>query len=195
MIVLIRHGQTEWNKLKKFQGWHNSNLTDLGKTQALTVAKKLRHIVGGSKVTLVSSPLGRAMETAQIISYELGLEQDKIPTTPLLRECSFGEWTGMTPEEIERKYQEEWQRRSKDKWNYVISGGESYSMVAQRADRWLNSIVNDDDTITMVVSHEVIGKMIRGTYLKLDAEQSIRKSQNNNEIVVLDNGKEHKISV
>ncbi|MGX9416271.1 histidine phosphatase family protein [Vibrio sp. WJH972] len=195
MIVLIRHGQTEWNKLKKFQGWHNSNLTDLGKTQALTVAKKLRHIVGGSKVTLVSSPLGRAMETAQIISYELGLEQDKIPTTPLLRECSFGEWTGMTPEEIERKYQEEWQRRSKDKWNYVISGGESYSMVAQRADRWLNSIVNDDDTITMVVSHEVIGKMIRGTYLKLDAEQSIRKSQNNNEIVVLENGKEHKISV
>jgi len=193
MIILARHGQTEWNKVKRLQGWKNSPLTALGEEQALHVAIKINKLVGKSEVHLVTSPLGRALQTARIVSSELGgIEHDLKPDI-LLKEYSYGDWGGMTSEQVKQKYFEQWKRRQADKWNYVVPGGESYSIVASRAEKWLLSL--PDKVMTVAVSHEMIGRVIRGIYLGLDEKQTLLKNQKNNEIVLLSDGNESIVKV
>jgi probable phosphoglycerate mutase len=188
MIILARHGQTEWNKVKRLQGWKNSPLTELGEQQALKVAQEIKNLVGCSDVNLVTSPLGRAFDTAKIIASELGKDKQDVKPNALLKEYSYGDWGGMTSLQVKDKYYEQWKGRQDDKWNYVVPGGESYSLVAKRAEKWLLSL--SDNILTIAVSHEMIGRVIRGIYLGLDEKQSLMKSQKNNEIILLEHGVE-----
>ncbi|MFT6916542.1 MAG: broad specificity phosphatase PhoE [Motiliproteus sp.] len=188
MIVLARHGQTEWNKVKRLQGCKNSPLTGLGEEQAFYVAKKINELVGNSELNLVSSPLGRALDTAKVIASELGKSDNYIKIDVLLREYSFGDWEGDTFKQIKQKYSEQWDSRQADKWNYVVPGGESYSILARRAEKWLLNL--PDNIITVAVSHQMIGQVIRGIYLGLDERQTLMNSQQNNEIILLENGSE-----
>ena len=188
MIILARHGQTEWNKVKRLQGWKNSPLTELGKEQALCVAQEIKSLVGSTDINLVTSPLGRAFDTANIIAKELGRNEKDVKPDALLKEYSFGDWGGMTSLQVKEKYFEQWQSRKIDKWNYVIPGGESYFLVAKRAERWLLTL--SDNILTVAVSHEMIGRVIRGIYLGLDEKQTLMKNQKNNEIILLEHGVE-----
>jgi len=188
MLVLARHGQTEWNQVKRLQGWKNSPLTQLGEEQALHVAKEINKLVGKAEVHLVASPLGRSLQTARIVASEMGKSENYLKLDTLLKEYSYGDWGGMTSEEVKHKYFEQWSRRQTDKWNYVVPGGGSYSIVASRAERWLLNL--PDKVITVAVSHEMIGRVIRGIYLGLDEKQTLAKNQKNNEIILLRDGNE-----
>lgn len=103
-LVLIRHGETEWNRIGRWQGHADVPLSDLGREQARRVAARLRaeeqrfdHIY--------ASDLARAFETAGIIASAL-----ELPVHPLieLREMHVGAWSGMTRDEIRVKYPEQW---------------------------------------------------------------------------------------
>lgn len=96
-ILLVRHGQSEWNAEGRWQGQADIALSDLGRAQAQAAAAKI-----GSFDLIAASTLMRAAETAYIISSELGI--GPIIPIPALVERHAGEWSGLTREDIEREW-------------------------------------------------------------------------------------------
>lgn len=96
-ILLVRHGQSEWNAEGRWQGQADIALSDLGRAQARAASAKL-----GAFDVIASSTLMRAAETAYLISTELGI--GPIVPVPELIERSAGEWSGLTKTDIEREW-------------------------------------------------------------------------------------------
>ena len=99
IIFVVRHGETEWNRISRYQGWSDSPLTDRGIAQAQAIGRVLSTAADITSAELVTSPIGRARHTAEIIHEALGR------TTPLrfddrLREISLGSWEGLHRVEI-----------------------------------------------------------------------------------------------
>ncbi|WP_157729771.1 histidine phosphatase family protein [Bacterioplanes sanyensis] len=192
MIIVVRHGQTEWNVNKRLQGWADSPLTPLGVEQAHHVAKRLQELIQGRPAMLHCSPLGRTLTTADIIATRLG-EGVEIQVDPRLKEYSFGHWQGFTTEQVKSEFSLEWQQRQADKWNYVIPDGESYALVSDRSQHWLNSL--SDEAAVIAVTHQMTGRTIRGAYLGLSHEHTMALAHENHQICVLDNGQEQIVDV
>ena len=96
-FLMLRHGQSEWNALGRWQGQADIELTDLGYEQARRAADKL-----GSFDAVASSDLRRARITATVISDALGL--GLLPADTRFRETDVGEWQGLTHDQIERQW-------------------------------------------------------------------------------------------
>ena len=96
-LLLVRHGETDWNRDGRWQGGSDTRLNDLGRQQARALAEQL----DGEIDVLYSSDLARARETAEIVAAELGLE---VRLDPRLRERGFGSWEGLTTIEIEERF-------------------------------------------------------------------------------------------
>lgn len=96
-VLLLRHGQSEWNADGRWQGQADPALTDLGRLQAAHASRSL-----GTVDAIVASDLQRAAETAAIISGELGV--GPVVLDPDLRERHAGEWQGLTRAEIEQAW-------------------------------------------------------------------------------------------
>lgn len=96
-ILLVRHGQSEWNLTGRWQGQADPPLTDLGRAQARAAAQVL-----GTVDAVWTSDLQRAVETATIIAGELGV--GPVVVDPDLRERDAGEWSGLTRAEIDERY-------------------------------------------------------------------------------------------
>jgi broad specificity phosphatase PhoE len=92
-ILLVRHGQSEWNAQGRWQGQADPPLSELGRQQAFRAASRI-----GSVDVIVSSDLQRALHTAQIISGQIGV--GPVVVEPLFRERDAGEWSGLTRDEI-----------------------------------------------------------------------------------------------
>jgi probable phosphoglycerate mutase len=191
MLVIARHGETEWNKLKRLQGWKNSPLTVNGRTQANEVAKTIKQLIEPRGFKMISSPLGRAVETSSIIANVLGYNE-KVILEPLVKEYSFGEWEGSTNHEVRSQRPNEWNNRQADKWNYVVPGGESYSVLTVRARKWLDEL--SSDICTVLITHEMMSKAIRGVYFGLSQNEIPKLSHKNNEVYVLSSGYERKFT-
>jgi broad specificity phosphatase PhoE len=96
-VLLVRHGQSEWNALGRWQGQADPPLSDLGRAQARAAAHSL-----GSLDAVYASDLQRATETAVIIAAQLGLGPVMLDAD--LRERDAGEWSGLTRDEIHERY-------------------------------------------------------------------------------------------
>jgi probable phosphoglycerate mutase len=96
-VLLMRHGQSEWNAIGRWQGQADSPLTDVGRAQARAVARSLPPIDA-----IFASDLSRARESAEIVARELGL--GSVVVDPDLRERDAGEWSGLTRDEIHERY-------------------------------------------------------------------------------------------
>jgi broad specificity phosphatase PhoE len=100
-ILVLRHGQSEWNAVRRWQGTADSPLTQLGRQQAATTAR----LLAATRVDFAgiwASNLRRAAETAAIIGRALGLGEPILDAR--LQEAHAGEWEGLTPEEIEMRW-------------------------------------------------------------------------------------------
>jgi probable phosphoglycerate mutase len=97
-IVLVRHGETDWNRENRFQGHADTVLNEAGRAQAGALA---RDLAGEQFAAVYSSPLERAAETARIIASNLGLE---VQLEPALMEADVGSWSGLTRAEIEARF-------------------------------------------------------------------------------------------
>ena len=97
-LLLVRHGETEWNRVGRWQGHSDTVLNDFGREQAGRLARELADVD-----VVYSSDLARARETAEILAEPLGLE---VRFDPRLRERSFGAWEGLNTAEIEAKFGE-----------------------------------------------------------------------------------------
>ena len=98
-LLLVRHGQSEWNAMGRWQGKANPPLTDLGKEQALLAAKKLPDFS-----ILASSDLVRARETAEIFAKAHDKDSNDILIEPQVQERDAGEFSGLTRDEIDKKF-------------------------------------------------------------------------------------------
>jgi broad specificity phosphatase PhoE len=98
-LLLVRHGETDWNRDGRWQGHSDTPLNAAGREQARRVAAELRDVDA-----VYSSDLARARETAEILAEQLGLE---VHLEPRLRERGFGAWEGKTSAEIEAEFRDE----------------------------------------------------------------------------------------
>ncbi|MCU1484743.1 MAG: fructose-2,6-bisphosphatase [Actinomycetia bacterium] len=96
-LLLVRHGESEWNASGRWQGWADPPLSELGQLQAQVAAKGV-----GAMDAIVASDLQRASATAEIIAGELGV--GPVIVDAALRERDAGPWEGMTRHEIEAAY-------------------------------------------------------------------------------------------
>jgi broad specificity phosphatase PhoE len=96
-VLLVRHGQSEWNAVGRWQGQADPPLSDIGRRQARSAAQAV-----GALDAVFASDLQRAAETAAIIAAELGV--GPVVVEPDLRERDAGEWSGLTRAEIEERY-------------------------------------------------------------------------------------------
>lgn len=101
-LLLVRHGQSTWNATRRWQGWADPPLSELGEEQARDAVPRLRPL---GLVAVFSSDLVRARQTAAILADGLGLPFDEaVGVEPGLRERSVGEWSGLVTEEIEERW-------------------------------------------------------------------------------------------
>ncbi|MDA1237844.1 MAG: histidine phosphatase family protein, partial [Proteobacteria bacterium] len=100
-LFLLRHGETEWNSIGRLHGQKNSSLTNFGKEQAFGQAEFIKELSLSSDTLIYSSPLGRSIETAKIISTHCRLD---VRVDDNLSEVMMGEWQGLTWLEIETSY-------------------------------------------------------------------------------------------
>lgn len=122
IFYVVRHGETEWNKAGRIQGQQNSPLNQEGITQAQAAARALRRLPEPSLTRLVTSDLGRTLQTAAPIAHALALEtlQDS-----RLRERGFGVFEGLERAQMQAQYPEEFDRWQSRDPHYRVPGGES----------------------------------------------------------------------
>ena len=127
VLLLARHGETDWTREKRWQGHGDPPLNERGRAQARALAAELAEVRIDA---IYSSDLQRASQTAAIVAADRGLEP---VLDPKLRENDFGDWTGLTRDEVERRFPHGALLRKHGRKGW--SGGESYQEMAERAVR------------------------------------------------------------
>jgi len=183
-LFLARHGQTEWNRERRLQGQRDSPLTAEGVRQALRVAERLS---GRGVTTVCSSPLGRALRTAVLIADRLGADLIEVPE---LAEIHHGEMAGMTWEEIDAAYPHAREDRAANRYGWAFPGGESYAQARARARRALSSCGWAATGTPVLVSHEMIGRMLRAELRGLDAGSALALRHPHDVVFEIDRGVE-----
>jgi len=163
-ILLLRHGETEWNRERRHQGRFDSPLTGRGIAQARAIGKLLRRLPEAAAAPIVASPQGRARHTAEIIRDELRA------TGPLhiddrLREHSVGSWDGLTYREIEAEVPGIFAGEGSHAWYFRPLDSEGYAAFAARLGEWLDE--QDEAAPVIAVAHGLVSRVLRGLYAHL----------------------------
>jgi probable phosphoglycerate mutase len=155
-IIIVRHGQTQWNIRKIRQGHLDSELTDKGVAQARALGQR---IARENFTALYSSDLGRALHTARMIAAVTGHE---IVTDERLRERHLGVFQGLSGDEIKDKHPEEYRMHRTLGPEYVIPGGESVrQQVARNVDCLDEIALKHPGEKVVVVTH---GGVVSGLF-------------------------------
>lgn len=164
-FYLLRHGQTEWNVQGRPQGRLDSPLTGLGVRQARAHALTLS---GVALTRAYVSPMGRAQRTARLV-----LEGRNMPLEVLddLAEVDAGEVSGLERAERLARFPDFAAARARDKYRTAFPGGESYESASPRVLRALEQIAADGPGEVLIVSHEMVGKLLRMHLLGLTPEE------------------------
>ena len=167
-IYYIRHGQTEWNALGRFQGSQDIPLNELGREQAAHAGDILKDLLsqherGSDRLSFVSSPLGRARSTMEAVRSQLELPPEDYLLDDRLREIGYGHWEGSTLAEQEASHPEIFAARQTDKWGMPPPEGESYASVQLRMRDWYEGLTGD----TVAVAH---GGTARALMVALDVQ-------------------------
>lgn len=188
-IILIRHGQTEWNREGRFQGKLDSPLTLKGKQQARENAQKVKKILDSLEdIQLFSSPLGRAKSTALIVAHELGISSREIIFDKRIKEFNYGILEGKTKEYCKKNHSTIIEARESNKWFYQVENGDSYELVAKRVKSWLDSL--DSNKTVIAVTHEMVNRALRKIYRGISIDEALTLRQPNNVVLVLKNAEE-----
>jgi broad specificity phosphatase PhoE len=154
-IVFIRPGETDWNKLGRWQGWVATPLNELGLRQARALARYVRNIGMGA---LYTSDLRRALQTADCLAEQLSFQP--IPDARL-RERGIGQWQGLTQAELRAWYPDDYATMLKDVDGYRVPAGESRADVRVRVTAALNDILTAQTSETVgVLSHTTAIKIL-----------------------------------
>ncbi|WP_116130840.1 histidine phosphatase family protein [Tropicimonas sp. IMCC34043] len=160
MLLILRHGETEWNVAGRMQGGLDSPLTARGRQQARDQGAILR-AAGLGQLPLLVSPLGRAMQTARLALPGVAPQPD-----PRLAEVAMGHWQGLTRDEIAANWPEALDDPHPFRWKFRAPGGESFEQLADR----LGAFAAERPGPAIVVTHGVTSQVLRGILLGMDLE-------------------------
>ena len=151
-IYYIRHGETSWNAEGRLQGAQDIALNERGRQQATHAGRILAGLIardGHDKAALpfVSSPLGRARLTMELVRRVLELPADDYSLDHRLREIGYGVWEGSTLAEMQAADPVLYAKRLTAKWTMAPEGGETYAEVQHRMRDWYDSV--DSDTVAV----------------------------------------------
>jgi broad specificity phosphatase PhoE len=144
-IYLVRHGETEWNSTNRFQGSTDVPLSQHGIEQAKRVADKLKNY---NIEVIASSDLSRAFNTAKELADIINV---KIDAYEGFRELSFGEWEGLTAEEILKLYGDNYRTWRTTPTKAIIPVEGSLEAASKRGLKALNEVVNNNLGKTIAV--------------------------------------------
>ncbi|WP_045524619.1 histidine phosphatase family protein [Neobacillus niacini] len=152
-LYITRHGETEWNREKRMQGWLDSNLTENGIKNAVSLGERLKDI---ELTAIFSSPSGRTKATTNFIRGERNIpviyDED-------LKEIKLGEWEGKTHSSIKEMYEDEFESYWNTPNQFTTVGGETFEETRERAVRVLNRIKREYKSGNiLIVTHSVLIK-------------------------------------
>ena len=150
-LILIRHGETVWNRERRMQGQSDSPLSDIGLRQARLLAQRMKEI---EFTALYSSDSGRAHDTARCIAEVTG---HQLIIEPRLRERHFGVFEGLTGPEMQKQHPEAYAHFKNREPDYVVPGGESAAAFRDRALACLAEIaIRHVNEVVVVVTHGLV---------------------------------------
>lgn len=153
-ILLIRHGETEWNREAVFRGRADIPLSARGREQARLLAAALSSQSVGA---VYASPLSRARETAAPLAEALGVE---VIPEPRLIDMSFGEWEGKAVDEVRRRWPSLYRAWLAEPQTFRAPGGESLEEVLGRALPAMAEVAARHEGAAALVSHRVVCKAL-----------------------------------
>ncbi len=162
-IILVRHGETDWNKEEIFRGRADIELNEVGVRQA----ELLGEYLGGEEIDFVySSPLKRAVKTAEAIASHKKLDVNIVQN---LFDIDYGEWEGLSLREVKEKYPELYRDWLDTPEQVRIPGGESLEDVRGRAMSFVeDAVMWCGEGRIVFVSHRVVNKVLICGLLGLD---------------------------
>tara|TARA_B100000579_G_C22489495_1_gene691742 strand:+ start:24 stop:635 length:612 start_codon:yes stop_codon:yes gene_type:complete len=166
-LVLVRHGQSEWNEKNLFTGWKNPGLTQQGVDEATAAGRELANF-GISFDVLFTSKLARAQITGRLILKELGLNSIPVIEDQRLNERDYGDLAGLNKDDARTRWGEEQVHIWRRSYDVPPPGGESLKDTAARVIPYFNEIIasklkNGQDVL--VAAH---GNSLRALVMKLD---------------------------
>ena len=176
-LYFVRHGQTEWNAIRRMQGQWNSDLNDTGRAQA--------EVNGGLLATcgieaLFASPLDRTRQTATIINRHLKLADVKFDDR--IKEWDCGDWSGHLYDEVRERWPEEWAALQADRFHYRGPNCENYPDMIARSTPFLDELRNHEASRIAVVSHGMIGRVMVSVLLGHSESDTLSYGQDNDVI-------------
>jgi phosphoserine phosphatase len=149
-LVVVRHAETEWNREGRYQGWRDTALSEIGRAQAHAVGRLLAR---QPLAAVWSSPLQRARDTAAAIAAPQGLV---VREAPAFREMRFGEWEGLTRDQVRVSFPAQYRGWSETPHLVVPPGAETLDEVRARVLGGLEEVREAHDGQTVcVVAHGV----------------------------------------
>ena len=162
-IILIRHGETDWNREQVFRGRIDVALNEVGVTQARAVQESLKDTVIDG---IYSSPLSRAFETASIVGKN---RKGAVRVEEGFTDIDFGAWQGLSHREVKEKYNDLYETWLTQPQLVTFPGGESLDDVQKRSLQALEGTVKNNPGKTLaLVSHRVVLKVLLCTILGLE---------------------------
>ncbi|WP_330998012.1 alpha-ribazole phosphatase [Pectinatus haikarae] len=179
-IILVRHGQTEWNAQKRFYGWTDIGLSAKGGKQARLLAENFPE----RQVDLIySSDLTRASDTAAYIGKQFSCE---VRTDRQLREINFGKWEGLLYDEILAKWPEEMRFFLSRPDMLKIPDGETFSQVQKRAVARISEIADANAGKNIVaVTHGAFINVLLAASLRIPLRHLWSLQQENTSVNIL----------
>lgn len=186
-IILVRHGHVEGISPERFRGQTDLALTAEGRRQAEAAARRIR--ASWTPAVVYASPLSRCLATATAIGKPFGLTPRPVPS---LMDIDYGEWQGLTPDEVGRVWPEALETWHRQPHWAAIPGGESLQELLTRAVAALREVVgrHPQDTV-VIVGHDSVNRVILCHALDLPLSRYRRLGQDPgaiNEIDFSDNG-------
>jgi broad specificity phosphatase PhoE len=162
-LLVIRHGETQWNVAGRLQGRQDTPLTVNGMRQALAVAARLsKRVAALQGAAFWMSPLGRARQTTSILADIWSLPFATFIEEPMLAERGYGVWEGRSMGEIECDLPDQYRAHAADPWDYCMPEGESRTALTERLSAWLATL--DATRPHIAVTHSGCLRALRGIY-------------------------------
>jgi probable phosphoglycerate mutase len=184
-IYFVRHGETDWNAARRYQGQRDPPMNERGRAQARRNGETLRGFLPEiGQADFVASPLVRARDTMAILRASLGLPLDGYRIDNRLIELNYGHWEGQLQADLATLDPQGLARRAVDPFRWRPDGGESYADLLVRTVDWLDGVEQD----TVVAGHGGVGRAMRAHLLGLDVETIPELESPQDRVLVLKQG-------
>ena len=181
-IILVRHGETPYNKASRYQGWTDVPLNETGIKQAEALAEFLKDTPID---VFIASPLQRAYLTTQKVAERHGMEIAY--TDPRLREINYGDWAKQYTADLEKKYPQQFALWKRKPWLVIHPNGESLQELAERGRAALyDAIARYPGKTIFIGAHSYINAAIICDVLGLSLENFNKFPQSNTCVNVLE---------